>query len=589
MCGIAGLMTTNGSEPDRGVLAKLGESLIHRGPDGVRKHIVQNIGFVHTRLSIIDIENGWQPLFNSAGRSLIANGEIYNYLELRETISAPIIRSKSDCEIPLHLSCDLEEKYVDSLRGMYAIAIHDPQNKRLLLSRDPFGIKPLYYIEGKNHFAFASEPQAIISAGLARPEINRFSLQELLQLQFTTGTKTIYKGISRLLPGESVHVTDGKVIKKTKQEALPDTPIEEIDEKTALIKLDNVLERSVELHQRSDVPYGMFLSGGVDSSILLALMSRLNDQPVTAFTVGFSDSGAQDERETAKALALATGARHVEIEFGEEDFWELLPKVAGIMDDPVADYAILPTYKLGKAASDYELKVILTGEGGDEFFAGYGRYRSAIRPWWFGGPRQMRKHGHFENTNFLSMDLSEWRSGILSQEHRYQSSGFTKLQTAQAIDINSWLPNDLLLKLDRCLMAHGVEGRTPFLDREVCKFAFGLPDKLKIRGKKGKYILRRWLKEYFPLARPFSRKRGFTVPIEHWIFNRGSKLGQLVAIQPGILEIAHKKEIENLFKNGEKRFAFSAWVLLFYALWHRRHVLGIEPDGDVFETLSAPT
>jgi len=586
MCGIAGLMSPDGAAPDIGIVRAMARQIAHRGPDGSGEYCVGSVALAHLRLAIIDLETGDQPLFAENGTALIGNGEIYNYIELREQLGEAEFTTKSDCESALRLFLARGESFADDLRGMYALAIHDPAEERLILARDPFGIKPLYYIEDGRGFAFASEPQALLAAGLAGPDLAAEPLDELLQLQFTTGRETIYPGIQRVLPGETLVVSAGRIVARHRRTALPAAAPAELDEADALARLDGILERSVDLHQRADVPYAMFLSGGVDSSALLALMARLNDQPVTAFTAGFPDTQVHDERALARKLAQATGAEHIETEFGEDDFWALLPEVAAVLDDPAADYAVLPTYKLAQAAHAHGLKVVLCGEGGDELFAGYGRYRDAVRPWWSGGPRAMRRHGRFEGLGILRGATPAWRDGIHAAESQCKGDDLSPLQRAQAVDCADWLPNDLLIKLDRCLMAHGVEGRTPFLDPEVAAFAYRLPDHLKVRKGRGKYLLRRWLEKHLPEADPFGRKRGFTVPVGEWIAKRGDRLGPLVAAQPGVAALAHPDRVEKLFRRSGKREGFAAWSLLFYALWHRRHILGAAPVGGVFDTLA---
>jgi asparagine synthase (glutamine-hydrolysing) len=435
--------------------------------------------------------------------------------------------------------------------------------------------------------AFASEPQALIAAGLTEAILNESVRAELLQLQFTTGRETIFSGIQRVLPGETLEVSAGRIVGRFERRALPVAPPVELSEAEALNRFEEVMLQSVEFHQRSDVPYGMFLSGGIDSAFLLAMMARLNEQPVVALTAGFSGTKVHDERGLAKQIANELGAKHIEIEFSEEDFWNLLPMVATALDDPAADYATLPTYKLASLARQEGLKVVLSGEGGDELFAGYGRYRDAVRPWWTGGPRVMRRHGRFEGLGVLRQQMPGWRDGIGAAESRAKRRHVSPLQRVQAIDCSDWLPNDLLIKLDRCLMAHGIEGRTPFLDPIVAEFAFRLPDELKVRSRVGKYLPRAWLQRHLPSTKPFERKRGFTVPVGEWILARGEKLGPLVAGQAGIAEIADPDQVIKLFRRGGKREGFAAWSLLFYALWHRRHLLGMMPEGDVFDTLAA--
>jgi asparagine synthase (glutamine-hydrolysing) len=587
MCGIAGMMTVSGELPPLAIVQAMGAHLAHRGPDGNGHYRSGDVGMVQARLAIIDLATGDQPLYEPGGAALVANAEIYNYIELRAALPEVSFTTQSDCELPLHLYRRHGLDFTRHLRGMYAIALHDPAAGRLVLARDPFGIKPLYYAELAHGLAFASEPRALIASGLVAPELVRQARNELLQLQFTTGRDTIFAGIRRVLPGETVVIAKGRVVERRRIEALAGENAAALDETRALEELDRALADSVNLHQRSDVPYGMFLSGGIDSSAVLAMMARLNERPVMTFTIGFSRAGAVDERAAAREIARSLGAQNVEVEFREADFWRLLPEIARAMDDPAADYAILPTYKLAATAREAGLKVILSGEGGDELFAGYGRYRSVLRPWWAGG-RMPRGRGNLDQLGILRGDLAGWRDGIAASELHAGRAGRTRLQMAQATDCADWLPNDLLMKLDRCLMAHGVEGRTPFLDPVVADFAFRLPDDLKIRRGLGKWLLRRWLGEHVSVAEAMARKKGFTVPVGQWLAKRGAQLGPLVAAQPGIREICLPGTVEKLFRDpGGRHQSFAAWTLLFYALWHRHHIEGLPIEPDVFALLGA--
>ena len=582
MCGIAGIAMEPGAQPPSStVVAALATALAHRGPDGEGHSAVGRTALVQTRLAIIDLQTGEQPFFAGAA-TLVANGEIYNYRELSPGLP---LATSSDCEPPLHLWRQHGAAYADPLRGMYAIAIHDRATRSLTLSRDRFGIKPLYTVSFPGGLAFASEPQALLAAGLAKRAVRPAARDELLQMQFTTGSDTIYPGVTRVLPGETLRIVDGHVIDRSHLPALPAGPPEEIGEADALARLDAALEESVDLHQRSDVPYGMFLSGGVDSATILALMARLNSEPVLAYTAGFDVPGAADERAQAAVLARAVNARHESVEVTETMVWAALPRIVAAMDDPAADYAIIPSWFLAQRARQ-DVKVVLSGEGGDEIFGGYGRYRSAMRPWWRGG-RSMRTRGTFDKLGVLRIAPPGWRDGIAAAEVSCNTGGRSRLQVAQATDMTDWLPNDLLLKLDRCLMAHGVEGRTPFLDPGVAEAAFRLPDALKVHRGRGKWLLRRWLERHFPQARPFAPKQGFTVPVGAWIAGQGARLGPLVARQPGVAEIADPDRVIALFRNAAGRHeSFAAWSLLFYALWHRAHIEALRVDGDVFEVLS---
>ncbi len=594
MCGIAGLALSGGAKPpDPATVAALAQALAHRGPDGFGHSVVGRVAMVHTRLAIVDLEGGDQPIFAGAA-SLVANGEIYNDRELRAAMPGVAFATGSDCEPPLHLYLRDGVSYADALQGMYAIAIHERSGRSLTLSRDPFGIKPLYTAAVDGGLAFASEPQALLAAGLVRREVRPAARDELLQLQFTTGEETIFPGIRRVLPGETLRVSDGHVLERSRRPALPAGGPEEIGEDAALARLDAALMGSVERHQRADVPYGLFLSGGVDSAAILACMARLNAAPVRAFTAGFDVKEAADERAQAAVVAKAAGARHDTVVVTEAMVWRHLPEIVACMDDPAADYAIIPSWFLARRARE-EVKVVLCGEGGDEVFAGYGRYRKAMRPWWRGG-RVMRGRGSFDRLDVLRARPAGWRDGMTAAEARGMAESLAEAQAgggersrlgvAQAVDVADWLPHDLLLKLDRCLMAHGVEGRTPFLDAGVAEAGFRLPDRLKLQGGRGKYLLRRWLEGALPEARPFAPKQGFTVPVGAWIAGQGGRLGPLVAAQAGVAEIAEPSRVEALFRNADDRGrGFAAWTLLFYALWHRTHVLGMVPAGDVFETL----
>jgi asparagine synthase (glutamine-hydrolysing) len=587
MCGIAGLITNaTALAPDMPMLAGLAHALRHRGPDGVGHTILGHTAMVQTRLAIIDVPGGAQPFYAGAA-SLIANGEIYNDLDLRKQLPDAAFATGSDCESPLYLWAREGEGFARNLRGMFAIAINDPASKSLTLVRDPFGIKPLYTAPIPGGIAFASEPRALLDVGLAQRGVRPEALYELLQMQFTTGQDTIFPGISRVLPGETLRIADGAVVERQRVAALPEGGPETINEAAALKRLDAALMQSVDLHQRSDVPYGMFLSGGIDSAAVLACMARLNDRPVLAFTAGFDVPGAADERAHAADVARAVGAHHETIEITRDMVFRHLPEIVSCMDDPAADYAIIPTWFLARRARK-DVKVVLSGEGGDEIFGGYGRYRSAVRPWFLGG-RLMRGRGTFGKLDVLRSLPAAWRDGLAAAESRAASAGRSRLQAHQATDISEWLANDLLIKLDRCLMAHAVEGRTPFLDPAVAAAGFRLPDALKIRDGRGKYLLRQWLAGVLPQARPFAPKQGFTVPVGAWIADAGARLGPLVAAQPGVAEIADPAKVMSLFRHAAgRREGFAAWTLLFYALWHRAHIEARPVGDDVFGYLAAP-
>ncbi|THD82618.1 MAG: asparagine synthase (glutamine-hydrolyzing) [Phenylobacterium sp.] len=595
MCGIAGVLA--GGETAPAVTKAMAEALTHRGPDGVRLEDVAGAALAHARLSIIDLEGGWQPL-HAAGSTVIGNGEIYNYLELAQEFDLdPELATGSDFEPFLHLYAREGEAAFDRLRGMYALCLIGGDGKTWL-ARDPFGIKPLYIMEHDGGLAFASEPRAFFKAGLMAPVLDEAAAQELLAFNYTLGERTVFQGLRRLVPGEIVEVRNGRIVSGRRRSALPfmgrdrprsgqggevraGTPTSQLDpdfptrpglrpvppphdgegSEAALIKrLDAVLEDSVRVHQRSDVPYGLFLSGGIDSAAIATLMARLNTRPVTAFTCGFDAPGARDERAQAEKVARALDLDWRETSFGEADFWRTLPEIAWALDDPTADYATLPTYKLAEAAKG-TLTVVLTGEGGDELFGGYGRYRRALRPAWLGGrPAEPRPDD--------PALLARWRA------EAQPPKGLTPLQQAQWADVATWLPNDLLLKLDRCLMAHGLEGRTPFLDPQVAAFAFPLPDRFKVCGRYGKWLLRKWLERACPAAEPWARKQGFTVPVEAWIAPRAKDIGARIAGFEAVRRLRSAEQVKAVFASEGGR-----WPLLFFAVWSLIHLEGASPSA----------
>jgi asparagine synthase (glutamine-hydrolysing) len=546
------------------------EALTHRGPDGIRIEEGDNRSLAHARLSIIDLECGWQPL-HAAGSTVIGNGEIYNYVELAKDFElASRLATGSDFEPLLHLYAEQGGGALGLLRGMYALCLPGFDGE-VALARDVFGIKPLYYVRQDRRLAFASEPRALFAGGEARPKLSTAQAENLLALNYTLGAETIFKGVRRLQPGEE-QADRGAGISPLParphwRERHPVKPF--ASEEDAVARLDAVLEDSVRVHQRSDVPYGLFLSGGIDSASIAMLMSRLNERPVIAYTCGFEVPEAADERAQAERVAGALNLDWRELSFGEADFWRVLPQVAWALDDPTTDFATLPTWKLAEAAKG-TLTVVLTGEGGDELFAGYGRYRRALRPAWLGGrPAEPQADAPFLKDGGAAA-LARWRNAGAPP------AGLTRLQQAQWADIQTWLPNDLLLKLDRCLMAHGLEGRTPFLDREVAAFAFNLPDRLKVRGRHGKWLLRKWLERTCPAAQPWARKQGFTVPVAAWIAPRARDLGPRVAANPGVRAVCDVDAVRGLF--SDDRHAGARWPLLFFAVWHAIHLEGASPE-----------
>jgi asparagine synthase (glutamine-hydrolysing) len=595
MCGIAGIIGATDLDQAEIDVRRMIESIAHRGPNGIRVERVGNAVLAHARLSIIDLEGGWQPL-HAAGGTVIGNGEIYNYLELIEEFELQDkLVTGSDFEPLLHLYALEGEKAFSRLRGMYAFCLIGGDGRTWLV-RDPFGIKPLYTALASESSAvyLASEPRALWSLP-DQPEQRAMTspVEEVLSLGYSLGTIPVSPWASRLFPGEIEQRTaDGKLASGTFQSVLAWSPQSAnprgsgdpdlggsakvktwvpasagmSGEVEAVRALDRILEDSVRVHQRSDVPYGLFLSGGIDSTAIATLMARLNQRPVIAYTCGWEGTETHDERSAAEKVARALNLDWRETVLTEEDFWRIAPEIAWALDDPTTDFACLPTYKLAEVAKG-TLTVVLSGEGGDELFAGYGRYRRATRPKWLGGRAAEPQVDAPFLTDGGAGALARWR------EAARLGGGSDSLSGAQAADIATWLPNDLLLKLDRCLMAHGLEGRTPFLDREVAAFAFALPDRMKVRGRHGKWILRKWLEQHCPAAEPWARKKGFTVPVAGFIAPRAADLARTIPLNEGVRQVCNPEAVRAVFTDPAQ--AHNRWPLLFYALWWSIHIHGM--------------
>ncbi len=563
MCGIAGIIGE--AEGARALI----DAIAHRGPNGIRVEESARYSLAHARLSIIDLEGGWQPL-HATGSTIIGNGEIYNYVELTDEFQ---LKSKlatgSDFEPLLHIYAQEGEAAFDRLRGMYAFCLIGADGRTWLV-RDPFGIKPLYIQACNGAVAFSSEPRSFGKARVV-PAISN----QVAALHYALENETAWPGVIRLEPGESIEIVNGAPKSHRIRPAIPPQRARVSDDAAAIAELDRVLEDAIKVHQRSDVPYGLFLSGGIDSAIVATFMARLNERPVVAYTCGFDAPGARDERAQAERVARALNLDWNNVTFGEEDFWAIVPDVAWAMDDPVADYACLPTYKLAQEAKK-RLTVVLTGEGGDELFGGYSRYRRAQRPTWLGG-----RAAEPQMEEGMGADaLKVWRKNASPPQ------GLTTLQQAQYGDIKTWLPNDLLLKLDRMLMAHGLEGRTPFLDSEVAAFAFHLPDNLKTRGKFGKYILRAWLEKNCPAAEPWAKKKGFTVPVEMWIGPRAAELAETLPKVEAVRAALDPAMVRALFT--DQYSSTPLYPFLFLGLWGRIHTEGATPDEALRSLLKTP-
>ncbi|HEY7758004.1 MAG TPA: asparagine synthase (glutamine-hydrolyzing) [Burkholderiales bacterium] len=584
MCGIAGYFSSNGPA-QHALLREMGEALAHRGPDDTGVFTSDAVGLAHTRLSIIDLAGGHQPLFALDGDlALVANGEIYNYIELRQELEERGCRfsTHSDCEVILHAYAEFGERFLDRLCGMFAFALYDRAQRCLVLARDRLGIKPLFMASCPLGLVFGSELKAFLPCFPGGMKIDEVGLVQFLQNQFNTGPTTIFRGVERILPGEVIRIGPDLRVQRRRYWSSRAIEPRGVDLAAAGEQFDELMETVVRQHMRSDVPYGLFLSGGIDSSILLALLTRYNDRPIRTFSLGFSDASIESELPAALEIARRFASEHTVLSPDRKQMFYRLPFCVWAADDLIRDHAILPTALLAEETSRV-LKVVFTGEGGDEVFAGYGRYRRAFPLRWFGrllapGSGGFRTRGTFRGSWPRKLFRPELLSRVADARQpfvrgwREAPSSWSDLQRMQHTDIVTALADDLLVKVDRILMGWGVEGRVPYLDHRIVEFGLSLPDRLKVRGREGKVFLKRWAAGLLPAEHLARRKKGFHVPIAEWL--RGDILLRLqevlprhVAVQSCFQAAGVRDLIDRQAARGD--VGELVWALLQFAVWFR--------------------
>jgi len=609
MCGIAGIVALTGGPVHETEVRAMCGALRHRGPDAEGVYLAPGVGLGVRRLSIIDLRTGDQPVRNEDGTAwVVFNGEIYNYRELRRDLEARGHRfsTSSDTEPIVHLYEDRGAACVNALRGMFGLAVWDQARRTLLLARDRLGIKPLYYTEVGGRLAFASELKALLQLPEVEARVDWRALGSLLTTLYTPADQSILAGVRKLEPGHVLVARPGRDIRIARYWDVHFDPEEGRSEADVAAELRDLLEESVRLHLASDVPLGAFLSGGIDSGSVVALMSRATAGPVKTFSIGFRDQDF-DETPDARLVARALGTDHHE-QILERDSVGILEEVAFHLDEPFGDSSAIPTYMVSKLAARH-VKVVLSGDGGDELFAGYDRYRSEARDrrhgrlerWTMGRvarlmPRGMRgrdrlahlslPHGRRYLNRLTLFDREGMRTilrpGVLElvaphdpwwREARRLSRSGHWLSRLQDVDLTSYLPLDILTKVDRMTMAHSIEARVPLLDHKLVEFAARIPPDMLLRGGRSKHILKRAVAGLLPdwvLEKP---KRGFAIPLGRWFRGplRGFVRDLLLSARSRRRGIFDPAAVERLLEDPVRGrdLNLPVWTLLSFELWCR--------------------
>jgi len=612
VCGICGIATTRGGA-DLESLRAMSDLLVHRGPDSAGEYVDGGIALAARRLSILDLEHGDQPIANEDGSCVVVqNGEIYNYPELRRELerAGHVLRTRCDTEALVHLYEEHGLGFAERLRGMFAVAIWDGRRRRLVLARDRYGIKPLYYRHVGDELRFASELRA-----LPRGEIDLDALEAFLAFNSIPAPYSIFRDVRKLPAGDVLVWEDGEVSLDRYARPGPAAAgeLRDGDEAELVEELRARLRDSVRAHLLSDVPVGVLLSGGVDSAALAALAAQETPEPVHTFTIGFAERSF-DERADARLVAERYGTEHHELLVRPEPEL-LLRSLADAFDEPFADSSALPTYLVSQLAAEH-VKVALSGEGGDELFGGYYTYVAdltadrlaplarAVRPLVEALPASTRKASldykakrfvraahlpplerHHGWKEIFSSDARAELTGRRTASDpvdvyraRYaETAGAPQLARLQDVDFGVYLVDDLLVKTDRASMAHSLEARVPFLDPLVTTLAFALPTRLKVRGLAKKVLLRKAVEPLLPAEIVHGRKRGFSIPAAAWLrgelepFARETlSTGNLR--RQGFFQPEPVKRLIDEHVAGREDWSRQLWGLLAFTLWYERHV-----------------
>ena len=527
MCGIVGIVDKQNPNIKNNINSML-DRIYLRGPDGEGRYSEDGIELAMRRLSIIDIAGGQQPFFSNNKQVIVfQNGEIYNYIELREELEQQgyLFRSHSDTEILAHGYTQWGMSgLLKKLEGMYAIVVYDKTSKKIFLARDRFGEKPLYYSINQiaKKFAYSSDLRSILNLEWVDKKISKTALSRYLMLGFTTGEFSIVESIKKILPAHYISLELDSFVIEEHCYYLPNL-LQHRSQDNNKRKLYELLKNSIDLRLRSDVPVGVFLSGGIDSSLIASLVSAKREN-IDTFSIGFH-SDKHDESQYAKEVAKHIKSKHHHFMFDESSFIELLPIVVNELDEPLADQASLPTYWLSKEARKY-VTVVLSGEGGDEVFGGYSYYKQFVQQNTLS--TLVKNDASITPSGFpllMSIDsCKNFMNSSFEEETNYEKQLFDWLNTApngtlkaMATDLTTWLPDNLLVKLDRMAMANSLEGRTPYLSHHLVDFSFGLNEESWMQGNEYKVLLRSIGKDFLP-ASIFNRpKQGFVLPMDQWL------------------------------------------------------------------------
>src|SRR5215470_11259614 len=639
MCGICGVWEYGASEGsiESSLIARMRDEMTHRGPDDAGELIFDQRrgGFGFRRLSIIDLSAaGHQPMHGCDDRTwLVFNGEIYNHALLRADLEkrGHKYSSRTDSETILHLYEERGLDFIHDIEGDYGIALWDANKEQLVLVRDRIGVKPLYFYDKDGRFIFASEIKAILQHPAVTPDIDEQALYHYLTFLTTPAPTTLFRDIQKIPAGHMLIVKrDGTLNMQRYWDALPPTQAAGGTEQEQRAEILRLLRDSIRKRMMSDVPFGVFLSGGVDSSANVALMSELMSRPVETFTVGFSDAEYLNELQSARRIAKQFGTNHHEVIISEKEMQEFLPRLVFHQDEPIADPVCVPLYYVSQLARDSGTIVVQVGEGSDEIFSGYDNYVRHLRiyeSFWRHAetlPRALRralsslsrpaleatgrKRAAIELIRRLGADEPLFWGGavvydetfkprVLSQSLRERMNGLSSLRVVEPylklieqerpgsdflarmtyLELKLRLPELLLMRVDKITMATSVEARVPFLDHHLVEYALGLPRELKIKGQTGKHILKRALESILPHEVLYKPKRGFGAPVHEWFRGaEGSALVQQITNSSlrrrELLDYEFVSRMLEEHRRRKKDWGFHLWALLNLSLWYERWI-----------------